>query len=75
MTLSLQMGTEALLQAVPESQVHRFAGLVDPKRARSEKRLELLVVARRLLYLQSQWDRHFLATPFFARFATVARPP
>jgi hypothetical protein len=75
MTLSLQTGTEALLQAVPESQIHRFAGLVDPNRARSEMRLALLSVARRLLHLQSQWDRHFLATPFFACFATVARPP
>jgi hypothetical protein len=75
MTISLQMGTKALLQAMPDSVVHRFAGLVDPKRSRSEKRLEVLSAALRLLHLQTLWDRHFSTTPFFARFATVARPP
>lgn len=75
MTLSLQAGTQAYQQANPSSSVHRFLGRVHPSRARSEQRLERLSVARRLLHLQSLWDRQFLTTPFFAHFATVARPP
>lgn len=75
MTLSLQVGTEALLQANPSSAIHRFAGLVHPKHPHSEKRLKMLSIARRLLHLQTLWDRQFLTTPFFAHFATVTRPP
>ena len=75
MAITFQTGIEALLQADPSSSVHRFAGLVDPSRARSQKRLDALCIARRLLHLQTQWDQHFLTCPFFARFATVARPP
>ena len=75
MVISRQLGTEALLRADPSSSVHRFLGLVDPKRARTQERLKVLSVARRLLYLQTLWDRQFLTCPFFARFATVARPP
>jgi len=59
MTITLQIGTEALLQADPNSSIHRFLGHVDPKRARSEERLKVLSVARRLLHLQTLWDRHF----------------
>jgi len=75
MTITLQIGAEALLQADPNSAIHRFLGLVDPKRARSQERLKVLSIARRLLHLQTLWDRHFLTCPFFAHFATVARPP
>ena len=75
MAITFQTGIEAWLQAHPTSTVHRFAGLVDPRRARTQKRLDALCIARRLLHLQTQWDQHFLACPFFARFATVARPP
>jgi len=75
MLLSYQIGAEALLQADPNSAIHRFLGLVDPKRARSQERLKVLSIARRLLHLQTLWDRHFLTCPFFAHFATVARPP
>lgn len=75
MVLSYQIGAEALLKADPSSTVHRFLGHVDPNRARSDDRLKVLSIARRLLYLQSHWDRKFLTCPFFARFATVARPP
>jgi hypothetical protein len=75
MMISLQQGTEIYLSANPESTVHRFQGLVDPRRARSDLRLEALIIARRLLYLQTLWDQKFLTTPFFARFATVYRPP
>ena len=73
--ISLQMGTEAYLSANPESTVHRFQGLVDPRRARSDLRLQALHIARRLLYLQTLWDQKFLTISFFARFATVYRPP
>jgi len=75
MTITLQIGAEALLQAEPNSSIHRFLGHVDPKRARTLERLKVLSIARRLLHLQTLWDRHFLTCPFFARFATVARPP
>jgi len=75
MTITIQIGAEALLQTDPNSSIHRFLGLVDPKRARTQERLKVLSVARRLLYLQTLWDRHFSTCPFFARFATVARPP
>ena len=75
MVLSLQAGTEAFLQANPTSTFHRFLGIVHPSRARTHERLEMLSIARRLLHLQSLWDRQFLTTPFFAHFATVARPP
>jgi len=75
MTISLQMGIEAFLQIEPESTVYRFVGNVDPRRARSEIRLQALSTARRLLYLQTLWDQHILTAPFFARFATVSQPP
>lgn len=75
MTLSLQLGIVAFLQVEPESTVYRFVGNVDPRRARSETRLQQLSTARRLLHLQTQWDQHILTAPFFARFATVAQPP
>lgn len=75
MVVSLQVATDIYLQANPDSDLHRFAGAVDPKRARSPERLRLLATARRLLHLQERWDRYFLTSPFFARFATRARPP
>lgn len=75
MTISLQVATDAFLQANPDSDLHRFQGHVDPRRARSPQRLEILRIARRLLHLQTRWDRCFLTTPFFARFATRCRPP
>jgi hypothetical protein len=75
MIISLQVGTETYLSAQPESTIHRFQGRVDPRRARSDPRLDAIVTARRLLYLQTLWDHQFLTTPFFARFATVCRPP
>ena len=74
MTLSLQTGKDAYLQANPSSSIHRFCGLVHPDRARSDERLEMLSVARRLVHLQTQWDRQFLKSPFFARFGTRCRP-
>ena len=75
MVISLQLGTVALLQADPNSSLHRFVGLVDPKRARTQERLKVLAIARRLLHLQTLWDRQFLTCSFFSRFGTIARPP
>lgn len=75
MTLSLQAGTQAFLQANPSSSFPHFEGRVHPSRARTDKRLELLSIARRLLHLQTLWEQPFLTTPFFAHFATLARPP
>lgn len=75
MTLSLQAGTAAYLQANPSSSFPHFLGLVHPDRARTDVRLEMLSIARCLLTLQTLWDRQFLKFPFFAHFATGARPP
>jgi len=51
MLLSYHIGAEDLLQADPSSTVHRFLGHVDPNRARSDDRLKVLSIARRLLFL------------------------
>ena len=75
MVISLQVAMDAFLQANPDSDVHRFEGHVDPSRARSPERHEVLCVARRLLHLQTRWDQQFLTCPFFARFGTRCRPP
>jgi len=65
MTITLQIGSEALLQADPNSSIHRFLGLVDPKRARTQKRLKVLSVARRLLYLQTLLESAFFNISLF----------
>jgi hypothetical protein len=75
MTASLALGCELFLQAHPDSSIHRFAGPVDPRKARSPDRLKILSIARRLLYLRSRWDAAFKQSPFFPRFATSCRPP
>ena len=73
MPITIQVGNESMLQADPNSSIHRFLGHVDPKRARTLERLKVLSIARRLLHLLTLWDRHFLTCPFFARIATVTR--
>lgn len=75
MVASLAVGCELFLQAHPDSSVHRFAGPVDPRKARSPERLKILSIARRVLYLRSRWDAAFKQSPFFPRFATSCRPP
>jgi len=75
MTISLSVGCELFMQAHPDSSVHRFDGPVDPRKARSPQRLNILSIARRLLYLRSRWDAAFKQSPFFPRFATSCRPP
>jgi hypothetical protein len=75
MTVSLAVGNELFMQSHPSSSVHRFEGLVDPRKARSPSRLQSLSIARRLLYLQSRWDEAFAPEVFFPRFATACRPP
>ena len=75
MTVALTLGTDLFMQAQPASTLHRFAGLVDPRKARSELRQKSLSIARRLLYLRSRWDEVFSKQPFFPRFATGCRSP
>ena len=75
MTASLAVGCDLFSQAHPDSSVHRFAGPVEPRKARSPERLNSLSIARRLLYLRSRGDVAFEQSPFFPRFATSCRPP
>lgn len=75
MTASLAVGCELFLQAHPDSSIHRFDGPVEPGKARSAERLNILSIARRLLYLRSRWDVAFKQSAFFPRFATSCRPP
>jgi hypothetical protein len=75
MVISFQVAIDAFLQAVPDSDIHRFEGNVDPSRSGSPERHEVLCAARRLLHLQTRWDKQFLTSPFFARFGTRDRPP
>lgn len=75
MVVSLAVGCELFLQAHPDSSIHRFAGPVEPRKARSPERLKILSIARRVLYLRSRWDAAFKQSPFFPRFATSCRPP
>ncbi len=75
MTTSLAVGCDLFMQAHPDSSVHRFAGPVEPRKARSPERLNILSIARRVLYLRSRWDEAFEESPFFPRFATSCRPP
>lgn len=75
MTISLTLGIEQFLKVEPDSTLHRFSGPVDPRKARSDNRLQMLSIARRLLYLRSRWDERFQHEPFFPRFATGCRSP
>jgi hypothetical protein len=75
MTFSLAIGCDLILQVDPASTVHRFEGAVAPHKAQSEKRLQSLSIARRLLYLRSRWDSLFKNESFFPRFATGCRSP
>jgi hypothetical protein len=42
MTASLAVGCELFMQAHPDSSMHRFAGPVEPRKARSPERLNIL---------------------------------
>jgi hypothetical protein len=73
-TAALQTGLQLLSEHDPLTTTHRFVGGVAPHKARSERRHEILCVARRLLRLIDHWSRAFVE-PFFPRFATKPRGP